>query len=155
MSLAVLAAAMYAPAMSAAAQDYVSSGMGQQVFFSPSGQPFRAPQGKPYPVMDWFNAADANHDGMITRNELIAWRNAEFDRFDRNHDGYIDISDAPRFAAQARARLDEARTAFDLNHDGRISRAEFASGPTPMFDMADLDHNNVLDAYELKQLKKG
>jgi Ca2+-binding EF-hand superfamily protein len=99
--------------------------------------------------------ADANHDGMITRNELIAWRNAEFDRFDRNHDGYIDISDAPRFAAQARARLDEARTAFDLNHDGRISRAEFASGPTPMFDMADLDHNNVLDAYELKQLKKG
>jgi len=99
--------------------------------------------------------ADANHDGMVTRNELIVWRNAEFDRFDRNHDGYIDAGDAPRFAAQAKARIDEARAAFDTNHDGRISRAEFIDKPNPLFDMADLNHDDVLDPYELKQLKKG
>jgi Ca2+-binding EF-hand superfamily protein len=100
MSLAVLAAAMYAPAMSAAAQDYVSSGMGQQVFFSPSGQPFRAPQGKPYPVMDWFNAADANHDGKISQDEFTADAMRFFDMLDVNHDGFISSPENTRYENQ-------------------------------------------------------
>ena len=128
---------------------FIAVGVTAPAFAQPSLSPEQSQR-----MIEHIIEADANHDGMITRNELLVWRNAEFDRFDRNHDGYIDDDDAPRFAPQAKARIAEARAAFDANHDGRISRAEFASGPTPMFDKADLDHNNCLDPYELKQLRK-
>lgn len=96
--------------------------------------------------------ADANHDGMITRAEYLNWRASRFDSFDRNHDGFIDASDAPRFAAHARERLNLLMSEADTNHDGRISRAEFNATPTPLFDQADRDHNGVLDPLELTAL---
>ena len=38
---------------------------------------------------------------------------------------------------------------FDRNGDGRISRAEYLSGPTPIFDAADADHDQVVSKAEL------
>ena len=71
----------------AAAQDSIAS---LNVFISPSGQPFRAAADKPYPVVDWFKAADKNHDGKLTYAEFRADADAFFHVLDINKDGVID-----------------------------------------------------------------
>ena len=67
--------------------------MRRQVFIAPSGEPFRAPIDAPYPVVDWFQRADSNHDGKLTEAEFTA----DFLRFavtlDTNHDGIIDSAE--------------------------------------------------------------
>ena len=73
----------------AIAQDYIGAGMGQNVFFSPSGQPFRSAANQPYPVMKWFEQADADKDGKISHDEFITDATTFFDTLDLNHDGYI------------------------------------------------------------------
>ncbi len=60
------------------------------VFISPAGKPYRAPPGAPYPVVQWFADADANHDGKLTREEMRADAAAFFRTLDTNHDGVID-----------------------------------------------------------------
>ncbi len=60
------------------------------LFISPSGQPFRAAPGEPYPVSAWFAQADKNHDGRIDRAEFRADAEAFFRLLDSNHDGVID-----------------------------------------------------------------
>ena len=62
----------------------------EQLFISPSGEPFRAELGQPYPTGQWFAHADANHDGAVDRDEFNADQLAFFDRLDENHDGVID-----------------------------------------------------------------
>ena len=59
------------------------------VFISPSGQPFRAKDGEPYPVVDWFKQADKNNDGKIDKAEFVADADAFFVLLDRNHDGVL------------------------------------------------------------------
>jgi Ca2+-binding EF-hand superfamily protein len=60
------------------------------IFISPAGKPFRAPKDKPYPVVDWFAAADADHDGKLTKAEFRADCEAFFHDLDINKDGIID-----------------------------------------------------------------
>jgi hypothetical protein len=59
------------------------------VFYSPSGRPYRAKAGQPYPVVDWFNQADADHDGKLDKAEFLADAMAFFAIVDRNGDGVI------------------------------------------------------------------
>jgi hypothetical protein len=60
------------------------------LFISPSGQPFRAAPGEPYPVAKWFAQADKNGDGHLDRAEFRADAEAFFHILDANHDGVID-----------------------------------------------------------------
>ncbi len=60
------------------------------LFISPSGEPFRAQPGEPYPVAAWFAQADVNHDGRLDRDEFIADAARFFHKLDRNGDGVID-----------------------------------------------------------------
>lgn len=60
------------------------------LFISPSGEPFRAPPGAPYPVAAWFAQVDRKHDGRIDRAEFRADAAAFFARLDENHDGIVD-----------------------------------------------------------------
>jgi len=61
----------------------------RQLFIAPSGEPFRAIAGAPYPVAAWFAQADANHDGRIDLGEFNADFMRFFDRLDTNHDGML------------------------------------------------------------------
>lgn len=86
--LALLAcAAAGAWTTGAAAQEITGS---LNVFISPSGKPFRAAADKPYPVVDWFTAADKDHDGKLTKAEFEADAAAYFHELDINKDGTID-----------------------------------------------------------------
>lgn len=60
------------------------------LFVSPSGQPFRAGAGEPYPVARWFAQVDSNGDGKIDRTEFRADAASFFKALDTNRDGVID-----------------------------------------------------------------
>jgi len=59
------------------------------LFISPCGEPFRADVGAPYPVVDWFNQADSNHDGKLDRAEFVADADRFFKKLDLNGDGVL------------------------------------------------------------------
>ncbi|MEQ7873750.1 hypothetical protein ABDK56_07055 [Sphingomonas sp. ASV193] len=83
----ILAASGLALALAVAAS--ASAQSRPQLFVAPSGEPFRAAAGEPYPAAKWFAAADLNHDGKIEDYEFIANVAAYFDRLDINHDGIL------------------------------------------------------------------
>ena len=60
-----------------------------QIFLSPMGEPFRAGANDPYPSVLWFAQADADHDGKLTRAEMLADADRFFARLDLDHDGEI------------------------------------------------------------------
>jgi Ca2+-binding EF-hand superfamily protein len=99
-----------------------------------------------------FEAADTNGDGVVTRGEFLAARAANFAKYDRNGDGFIDPQDFPRrmrATKQIGARLDELIVHFDTDGDGRINHAEFVDGPTSAFDLADTSRDGQLTADEI------
>lgn len=62
----------------------------EQVFISPSGEPFRAPLSEAYPVGAWFARADANQDRALSVEEFTGDHLTFFDRLDADKDGVID-----------------------------------------------------------------
>lgn len=100
--------------------------------------------------------ADSNGDKRVTRQEFLAYRANQFRRLDRNRDGVLSSRDAPRFAGRSPLGLDidAMTTQFDANHDGVVSQAEFANGPTPAFDLCDADHNQVVTFAEIEAARE-
>lgn len=69
----------------------------EQLFVSPSGQPFRAAPGQPYPVTAWLAQADADRDGRLTRDEFRADADAWFKVVDEDGDGQLGMIEARRW----------------------------------------------------------
>lgn len=97
-------------------------------------------------------AADVNHDGKVSRAELVSYRTTQWSRFDRNEDGFFSRDDLPGFVQDRwnGEKLVQLRRAYDRNGDDRISRTEFVSGPTPAFDAADTNGDGLVGQRELK-----
>ena len=70
---------------------------GPQLFISPAGKPFRAPAGQPHPLDQWWREADGDHDGVLTRPEMVADALAFFDTLDVARDGAIDGVEVTRY----------------------------------------------------------
>lgn len=68
-----------------------------QIFFAPSGEPFRNSGDGPYPVAQWFAGADKNGDGKLDSAEFTADFLRFFDQLDVNHDGVIDGAERTRY----------------------------------------------------------
>jgi Ca2+-binding EF-hand superfamily protein len=103
-----------------------------------------------------FEEADANNDGVVSREEYRKARAQKFSRLDRNGDGYFDQSDIPKRRMGRKGggeRIEQLRDQFDSNNDQRISESEFANGPTLAFDRADKDGNGLLTAQEIEAAK--
>lgn len=65
----------------------------RRTFISPMGQPFHGNEAAPDPERAWFDAADADHDGTVSRAEFQADATRFFATLDRKHDGEIDPDD--------------------------------------------------------------
>jgi Ca2+-binding EF-hand superfamily protein len=61
----------------------------QNLFISPSGEPFLQFASKPYPIVDWFKRVDTNGDGKIDKAEFSADAAQFFKTLDRNGDGVL------------------------------------------------------------------
>jgi len=72
-------------ALAAQAQDRHPTGA---LFISPMGEPFRSTDATVPPIDVWFAAADADHDGKLSRAEFLAEAANFYSRLDANHDGY-------------------------------------------------------------------
>ena len=95
---------------------------------------------------------DANHDGTLTRAELIAGLKAEFAAHDTKHNGCLDPDQAAAIN-QARVEADQsvATPVMDWNQDGCIDYTEFSAAPYSLFDQLDMDHDGKLTPKELQR----
>jgi Ca2+-binding EF-hand superfamily protein len=96
-----------------------------------------------------FEAADADHDGVVTRQEYDAGRDAMFARMDADHDGQLARADRRRRHGQERGEHHRMgpRDA-DANHDGAISRDEFLARPIAQFARLDANGDGAISADE-------
>ncbi|MEG3155084.1 EF-hand domain-containing protein [Sphingomonas sp. RB1R13] len=113
----------------------------RQLFIAPSGEPFRAIAGAPYPVAAWFAQADANHDGRIDLGEFNADFMRFFDRLDTNHDRMLSSAEikayetdfAPEVAADYGANFvsspDRFRSSSGASGGGESGGSSDGSGP--------------------------
>ena len=107
--------------------------------------------------LDVFENADTDGDGQVSQAEFRAARAQQFSRLDRNGDGTVAQSDFGRIAQmrpQLGARLNAFIASADTNRDGRVTRAEFGSAPTPLFERADANRNGLVDKAELDRLRE-
>jgi Ca2+-binding EF-hand superfamily protein len=95
---------------------------------------------------------DANHDGTLTRSELIAGLKANFAAHDTHHNGCLD-SDQALAINQERVDADQsvATPVVDWNQDGCIDYTEYSAAPYSLFDQLDLDHDGKLTPKELER----
>lgn len=72
----------------------------EQLFVSPSGEPFRSPASSPYPVETWFTQADTDQDGALSSREL--WHDADrfFARLDVDKDGSLNAREIWRYETE-------------------------------------------------------
>lgn len=63
------------------------------LFISPMGEPFRGDRGAGDPSDIWFQNADTDHDGALSRAEFARDASRFFAVLDRGHDGEIDPDD--------------------------------------------------------------
>ncbi len=127
---ALPAAGLVESAGAAAAQvDYSDP---PNVFISPSGRPFRAKPGAPYPVVDWFKLADANGDGKIDHAEFVEDSMAFFKLLDRNDDGVISPQEVgfyeSRIAPEVLGMRVEVSTAGLLSERPRLWKTQGIPG---------------------------
>lgn len=100
----------------------------------------------------FFDRADLDNDGVITRQELISSRVSMAEKLDRNGDDRIDDRDAPkrrRFKQKFEDRSGELARNFDLNKDGVLTVDEFVNGPTAFFDRIDANGDDRITKDEL------
>jgi hypothetical protein len=79
-----------------------------QLFISPMGEPFRATDGQPYPIADWFAGADTNKDGQITRSEFRADALRFFKTLDVNGDGKLNEDEIVRYEKRVAPEIVDA-----------------------------------------------
>lgn len=96
---------------------------GPQLFISPAGEPFRAPPGVPYPVKAWFDGADANHDGALSRDEFVADALRFFAVVDVDKNGVIDGFEVSNYETRIAPEI------VGLPAPGSMRRGPMGQGP--------------------------
>lgn len=102
--------------------------------------------------------SDSDRDGVVTRQEFDASRDAMFARLDADNDGQL-TRDEMRAGRRGHHRGRGHRGAFmmrgaDTNEDGQITRDEFLARPLAQFDRFDANSDGVISAEEMPQRRR-
>jgi Ca2+-binding EF-hand superfamily protein len=119
-----------------------------------------------------YAAMDADKDGLVSRDEVLAAGDRAFERLDADRDGYVTKEEllaarkrhgtaATPAAAGDEAAREERATArrerwlerLDSDHDGRVSREEYRAWRAGLFDRLDKDKDGKLSPDELPHRK--
>ncbi len=94
---------------------------------------------------------DANHDGIVTREEMEAGLKADFAAADTNGDGCLDATET-RAENQRRLARDGAQASplVDWNLDGCVDFREFANTAHSYFDLVDKKKDGRVTLIELR-----
>jgi hypothetical protein len=114
-----------------------------------------------------FSATDANHDGVVTKAEIVAQQQREmqqatarirqqlqvrFGQLDTNKDGQLNLQEFLAAAPPLRQAEspDQILQRLDTNHDGKISADEFRAPQLAKFSGVDANHDGVVTPAEIK-----
>src|SRR6059058_6027803 len=104
-----------------------TSHRGGRLFISPMGEPFRPAARDDDGLADWFNQADANHDGRLTLDEMQKDAQRFFTTLDVAKDGEIDPDDITRYESEIAPEIQTSR--FGLaSFDGESRGGERGGG---------------------------
>ena len=97
---------------------------------------------------------DANHDGTLTKAELIAGLKAEFDSYDTAHNGCLKEDQVAAINA-ARIAVDQstATPLQDWNQDGCVDYREFSNTIYSLFDSIDRNGDGKITPQEFDPKK--
>lgn len=97
-------------------------------------------------MIETLQAADTNKDGMLTQSELSASLEDGFRRMDRNGDGQVTASDAPRLGRDKYlSRVMPIVKERDVNGDGSLAYSEFSKRPLDNFSAGDADGDGQVE----------
>jgi hypothetical protein len=98
---------------------------------------------------------DANHDGTLTKEELIAGLRAEFDALDAKHTGCLN-PDQVDTINQARIAADQsaATPLQDWNGDGCVDFREYSAAAFSLFDQLDKNGDGKITPQEFNPRAK-
>jgi len=96
---------------------------------------------------------DSNHDGTLTREELVAGLKAEFAALDAKHTGCL-TPDQVDDINQARIAADQsaATPIQDWNQDGCVDFREYSAAAYSLFDKLDRNGDGKIDRQEFARV---
>lgn len=105
-----------------------------------------------------FATLDANGDGGVTLEEMLARGEARFAEMDTDGDGALSAAELAAFGAERAAeRAARMIARFDDNEDGLLQQDEMPSRgegrAAQMFDRVDADSDGVISAEEFEAAK--
>jgi Ca2+-binding EF-hand superfamily protein len=94
---------------------------------------------------------DLNKDGNVTCDEWKQYVTSLFREADANHDGVLTREEYAALSRSDRLFETVGFDYWDANHDGRISLSEMVDKPNPAFTLLDKNHDCVLTPDERVQ----
>jgi hypothetical protein len=107
--------------------------------------------------MRMLQQADANGDGVVTRDEYVAFTDQRFARMDKNGDGVITPDERPqwggghgRHGAESAPPSAAAPASGAAPSAGGETRDQFRAQAMRRFDMLDTNHDGKIDQAEMQ-----
>jgi Ca2+-binding EF-hand superfamily protein len=95
-------------------------------------------------------------DGAISRDDVLAAADKQFERLDRNKDGVIDKADIELFRKEmVDYRVQRMAHALGAGPDGKITREQFQAKAAERFARLDIDGNGTIDRAERPGGRRG
>lgn len=104
--------------------------------------------------MEMFDKMDSNQDGKLSLDEMPDHRQKYLDKMDMDNDGFISKEEAEaKRGGHHKNRMAMMMQRLDSDGDGKITRSEFTSHATEMFNKADENGDGVVTEDEIGNMK--